>query len=102
MQVPWSLLGGIVIMETCAAASIRRAVDDKNWLVPGMALYGIVGLFLYLIEKTGMSLAITNALWNASSTITFAMLSVFFFHAHLSFRQGLGVFLAFIGCLLAS
>ena len=102
MVVPWHLLVAIIFIETCAAASLRRAVDDVSWLAPGMGLYAVVGLFLYKIEKRGISLAITNALWNASSTVTFTMLSVFFFGAKLLPRQWAGVILAFLGCLLAS
>ena len=102
MRVPWELLVCIIIVETCAAASLRRAVDTPSWLMPGVLLYGTVGYILYKIEERGISLAITNALWNASSTVTFTMLSVFFFGVSLTTRQWVGVILAFFGCVLAS
>lgn len=101
MKIPWGWISLLILTESLGAAAIRYSVERPKWTVIGVSLYAAVGYVLYLIEVRGIPLAITNAIWNASSTVTFALISVFLFGAVLTSKQWMGVFLVLVGAVFA-
>ena len=65
----WSLIITISIIETFAMSTIEYSANNKNnYYIFGIFLYCIVAYILYKILVSS-KLAITNALWNATTVI---------------------------------
>ena len=101
MNIPWIWISLLILTESLGAAAIRYSVEKPSWTAVGVSFYAAVGYILHLIEVRGVPLAITNAIWNASSTVTFALISVFLFGAVLTAKQWTGVFLVIVGAVFA-
>ena len=64
----------------------------------GILLYGIVAYILYRILIHG-KLAITNALWNATTVILVTLVGVFYFKEELNKYECIGIFFAILAVI---
>lgn len=90
----WSFILLIAILETIGMSIIEDSANKKNnYFIIGLVFYMIVGIVLYNILKVG-NLAITNALWNATTVILVTLVGVFYFKEKLSNYQYIGLLFA--------
>ena len=95
----WSLIITISIIETFAMSTIEYSANNKNnYYIFGILLYGIVAYILYRILIHG-KLAITNALWNATTVILVTLVGVFYFKEELNKYECIGIFFAILAVI---
>ena len=95
----WSLIITIAIIETFAMSTIEYSANNKNnYYIFGVFLYGIVAYILYKILISG-KLAITNALWNATTVILVTLVGIFYFKEKFSFYQYIGLAFAILAII---
>ena len=95
----WSLIITIAIIETFAMSTIEYSANNKNnYYIFGIFLYCIVAYILYKILVSG-KLAITNALWNATTVIFVTLVSVFYFKEELNKYECIGIFFAILAVI---
>ena len=69
------------------------ANKKNNYFIIGLVFYMIVGIILYHVLKIG-NLAITNALWNATTVVLVTLVGIFYFKEELSNYQYIGLLFA--------
>ena len=92
----WSLIITIAIIETFAMSTIEYSANNKNnYYIFGIFLYCIVAYILYKILVSS-KLAITNALWNATTVILVTLVGIYYFKEKLSNYQYIGLLFAIL------
>ena len=87
----WSLILFIAVLETIAMGIIEDSANkNNNYYILGILIYTLVAYTLYQILKTS-NIAITNALWNATTVILVTLMAIFYFEEKLTFYQYIGL-----------
>ena len=95
----WSFIITLAIIETLAMSTIEYSANNKNnYYLFGILLYGIVAYILYRILVSS-KLAITNALWNATTVILVTLVGVFYFKEELNKYECIGIFFAILAVI---
>ena len=95
----WEFILLIAILETIGMSIIEDSANKKNnYFIVGLIFYMIVGIILYHVLKEG-DLAITNALWNATTVILVTLVGVFYFKEKLSNYQYIGLLFAILAII---
>ena len=95
----WSLILFIAILETIGMSIIEDSANKKNnYFIVGLIFYMIVGIVLYHVLKVG-DLAITNALWNATTVILVSLVGIFYFKEKFSKYQYIGLIFAILAII---
>ena len=95
------LLTAIIGLETLAQTMIENGLKHKPDLFIGLLLYLIVGTIYYFMLRNGSKMAITNALWNAGTTVGVALVGWFAFGQKLKWPSQIsGIGLVVVGVLL--
>ena len=79
-------------------SKIFPCANKNNYYIFGILLYGIVAYILYRILIHG-KLAITNALWNATTVILVTLVGVFYFKEELNKYEYIGIFFAILAVI---
>lgn len=92
----WSLIITIAVLETIGMSIIEDSANKRNmYFIIGLGFYMIVGIILYHILKEG-NLAITNALWNATTVILVTLVGIFYFKEKFTKYQYIGLAFAIL------
>ena len=95
----WSFIITLAIIETLAMSTIEYSANENNYYyIFGILLYGIVAYILYRILVSS-KLAITNALWNATTVILVTLVGVFYFKEELNKYECIGIFFAILAVI---
>jgi len=99
------ILIGIVGMESFAQYFLQKQVNTSThmmYLIGGMICYSAVAFGYYLILKSGVKLALADALFNAGSQFMVSIIGFFVFGQHLTYKQMSGILLILLGVNLSS
>ena len=81
----------IAILETIAMGVIEDSANKRNkYFIIGIFIYVIVAYILYEILKDG-NVAVTNALWNATTVILVSLMGIFYFDEKFTIYQYIGL-----------
>ena len=87
----WPLILLIAILETIAMGVIEDSANKRNkYFIIGIFIYIIVAYILYEILKDG-NIAVTNALWNATTVILVSLMGIFYFDEKFTIYQYIGL-----------
>jgi len=87
----WALILVIAVLETIAMGIIEDSANKHNsYYLIGIVIYTLVAYTLYQILKSG-NVAITNALWNATTVILVSLMGIFYFEEKFTFYQYIGL-----------
>lgn len=87
----WALILVIAVLETIAMGIIEDSANKNNmYYLLGIVIYTLVAYTLYHILKNG-NVAITNALWNATTVILVSLMGVFYFEEKFTIYQYIGL-----------
>ena len=87
----WFFILVIAVLETIAMGVIEDSANKRNkYFLIGILIYTLVAYILYEILKTG-NVAITNALWNATTVILVSLMGIFYFEEKFTFYQYIGL-----------
>ena len=97
----------IILCESSAQTLLEKAnlitnqQDHKKnlFVISGIILYAIVGFIYHTLLNSKLSLAIVNALWQASTIIVMTLISIFYFKQKIHSHQIIGIVIVTIGCL---
>ena len=97
----WPILFVLIIIETIAMTLIENSVKLKTYhYIIAIFLYGLVSyLFYNLLTNTTKSGSTVNAIWNCSTTIALAIVSIFYFKKTLNLNEKIGIFFAVLSIL---
>jgi len=95
----WSMILLIAILETAAMGIIEDSANKhNNYFIVGVVIYSIVAYVLYTILKSG-NVAITNALWNATTVVFVTLMGVFYFNESFTYYQYIGLAFAILAII---
>ena len=87
----WALILVIAVLETIAMGIIEDSANKNNmYYLLGILIYTLVAYTLYQILKSG-NVAVTNALWNATTVILVSLMGIFYFEEKFTFYQYIGL-----------
>mgnify|MGYP001368634727 FL=1 len=87
----WALILVIAVLETIAMGIIEDSANkNNNYYLLGIVIYTLVAYTLYEILKSG-NVAVTNALWNATTVILVSLMGIFYFEEKFSIYQYIGL-----------
>ena len=92
----WFMILIIAVLETTAMGIIEDSANKRNkYFIIGIVIYGIVAYILYNILKNG-NVAITNALWNATTVVLVTLMGIFYFDEKFTLYQYIGLAFAIL------
>ena len=95
----WALILVIAVLETIAMGIIEDSANkNNNYYFLGILIYTLVAYTLYQILKTA-NVAITNALWNATTVILVSLMGIFYFEENFTFYQYIGLGVAILAII---
>ena len=87
----WTLILIIAVLETIAMGIIEDSANkNNNYYLLGIVIYALVAYTLYEILKSG-NVAVTNALWNATTVILVSLMGIFYFEEKFTIYQYIGL-----------
>jgi multidrug transporter EmrE-like cation transporter len=97
----WIILCSMILLETIAMTITENSVKLHNYhYILAVLLYGLVSyLFYNLLVYSKKSGCTVNAIWNCSTTVILALISVFYFKKNLNLNEKVGIFLAVLSIL---
>ena len=98
-NIIWALFVVIAVLETIAMGIIEDSANkNNNYYFLGILIYTLVAYTLYQILKT-TNVAITNALWNATTVILVTLMGIFYFEEKFTFYQYIGLGFAILAII---
>ena len=95
----WLLILLIAVLETIALGIIEDSANKRNkYFYISILIYSFIIIFLYQILKTG-DVAITNALWNATTVILVSLMGIFYFKEKFTIYQFIGLGFAILAII---
>ena len=95
----WFMILTIAVLETIAMGVIEDSANKGNkYFIIGIIIYCIVAYILYEILKDG-NIAITNALWNATTVVLVTLMGIFYFDEKFTIYQYLGLGFAILAVI---
>ena len=95
----WFFILVIAVLETIAMGVIEDSANKRNkYFLIGILIYTLVAYILYEILKTG-NVAITNALWNATTVILVSLMGIFYFEEKFTIYQYIGLAFAILAII---
>jgi len=95
----WLFILLIAVLETIAMGVIEDSANKRNkYFIIGIFIYCIVAYILYEILKDG-NIAITNALWNATTVVLVTLMGVFYFDEKFTIYQYIGLVFAILAVI---
>jgi len=95
----WLFILLIAILETIAMGVIEDSANKRNkYFIIGIFIYIIVAYILYEILKVG-DIAVTNALWNATTVILVSLMGIFYFDEKFTIYQYIGLGFAILAII---
>ena len=92
----WFMILIIAVLETTAMGIIEDSANKHNkYFIIGILIYAIVAYILYIILKKG-NVAITNALWNATTVVLVTLMGIFYFNEKFTTYQYIGLAFAIL------
>lgn len=90
----------MVAFDALAQVCIRKSrTDGMQWLLASMVLYSSICVLIYLVYNF-LPFSLTNSIWNVFSTITVAVIGIFFFREKINTLDKLALCFMIIGLLL--
>ena len=95
----WLFILLIAVLETIAMGVIEDSANKRNkYFIIGIFIYCIVAYILYEILKDG-NIAITNALWNATTVVLVTLMGIFYFDEKFTIYQYIGLAFAILAVI---
>ena len=95
----WVFILVIAVLETIAMGIIEESANKRNkYFLIGILMYTLIAYILYEILKVG-NVAITNALWNATTVILVSLMGIFYFNEKFSIYQYIGLAFAVLAII---
>jgi spermidine export protein MdtJ len=95
----WIFILVIAVLETIAMGIIEDSANKHNkYFLIGILMYTLIAYILYEILKSG-NVAITNALWNATTVILVSLMGIFYFNEKFSIYQYIGLAFAVLAII---
>ena len=95
----WVMILIIAVLETIAMSVIEDSANKRNkYFIIGIIIYCIIAYILYEILKDG-NIAITNALWNATTIVLVTLMGIFYFDEKLTIYQYIGLAFAVLAVI---
>ena len=95
----WLFILLIAVLETIAMGVIEDSANKRNrYFIIGIFIYCIVAYILYEILKDG-NIAITNALWNATTVVLVTLMGIFYFDEKFTIFQYIGLAFAILAVI---
>ena len=95
----WFFILVIAVLETIAMGIIEDSANKRNkYFLIGVIIYTLVAYVLYEILKT-TNVAITNALWNATTVILVSCMGIFYFKEEFTIYQYIGLAFAVLAII---